>query len=452
MLCYMGLIQLYEGSPRMTAFFENLLIAASAVGLITAVLYAYRALFVALGLFCTRRYATARRQHRFGIVIAARNEECVLGHLLDSIRAQDYPAELVTVFVVADNCTDRTASIARERGAVCYERHDPAHQTKGFALEYLFDCIERDFGRASYEGYLVLDADNLLSSDYLSRMNDAFDAGERIVTSYRNTKNFDANWISYSYGAHWLGTARNEHRARSYLGLSTRLQGTGYLFTSELVTNGWHYTSLTEDRELTAEAVCRGFRVGYQHEAVFYDEQPVDLPIALRQRLRWARGNLLVFLRVGGRLFAQIFRRLLRPRGGERRLKDSFICYDVLMMTFPETLLFVLRRLLSLTAKIALLLLGGVTPSALTAFLLALGLDVAGDYLSRLIIPVYVTLIERRRMPRMPWYKKLVGCLLWPIFPLIGDVTMLIALFCRVRWKPIPHRAALSIDQIKKND
>lgn len=436
----------------MTALFEHLLTAASVVGLVTAVLYAYRALFVVLGLFCTRRYAPATHQHRYGIVIAARNEQCVLGHLLDSIRAQDYPAALITVFVVADNCTDRTAEVAREHGAVCYERHDPEHQTKGYALEFLFDCIERDFGRATYDAYLVLDADNLLSGDYLSRMNDAFDAGERIVTSYRNTKNFDANWIAYSYGAHWLGTARNEHRARSYLGLSTRLQGTGYLFAAELVKDGWHYTSLTEDRQLTAEAVCRGYRVAYQHEAVFYDEQPVDLPIALRQRLRWARGNLLVFLRVCGRLFTQIFRRLFRPRKDERRFRDSFICYDVLMMTFPETLLFVLRRLLALTAKTALLFLGGITPTALTAFVVALATDVAGDYLSRFIIPVYVTLIEHRRIPRMPWYKKLIGCLLWPIFPLIGDVTMLIALFCRVRWKPIPHRAAVSIDQIKKND
>ena len=432
----------------MSEVFEAFISIAAGLGTITALAYAYRTLYLVLGLFCVRRYPRAKKQHRYGIVIAARNEQAVLGYLLDSIRAQDYPAELITTFVVADNCTDETARMAREHGAICYERHDSEHCTKGYALEFLFDCIERDFGRASFDGYLIFDADNLLRSDYIAHMNDAFDAGEDIVASYRNTKNFDAGWIAYSYGAHWLGTTRTEHRARSYLGLSTRLQGTGYLFTSALVKDGWHYTSLTEDRHLTADAVCRGLRVGYQHEAIFYDEQPTNLRIALRQRLRWARGNLIVFLHVGGKLLLELFRRLFRPRKGEHRFKDAFICYDVFMTTFPETLLFVARSLLRLTGELALVWLSGAANEAWQALMLTLCLDAGQYYLSRLLIPVYATLTEHRRMPAMPWYKKVIGCLLWPIFPLIGDICMLIALFYPVKWKPIPHNAQISIDHL----
>ena len=117
-------------------------------------------------------------------------------------------------------------------------------------------------------------------------MNEAFDAGERIVTSCRASKNFGDNWISASYALHWLRTVRMEHRARSVFGLATRIQGTGFLFASELVKNGWHYTSLTEDRAFTADAVAAGYPISYCDAAVFYDEQPVSLRIALRQRIR----------------------------------------------------------------------------------------------------------------------------------------------------------------------
>ena len=434
----------------MEHFFEALISGATWVGLLIGLLYAYRSVYIVVGFFRTRIYPKAERYHRYAIVIAARNEERVLGNLLDSISAQDYPKHLIDVFVVADHCTDLTAEVARAHGAHCYERSGSDKRTKGFALEYLFDCIEHDFGRSSFEGYFVLDADNLLKRDFVSRMNDAFDAGERIVTSYRNAKNFDSNWIAYSYGAHWLATTRTEHRARSFLGLSTRLQGTGYLFDSSLVKDGWHFTTLTEDRQFTAEAVCQGYRIGYQHAAVFYDEQPCDLPIALRQRMRWARGNLIVFFKVGGQLIRQLFRRLFAPRKSEHRLRDSFICYDVFMMTFPETLLFVLRKILLLSGEVALLLLSGVTSSTWQAFVWSLGLDLLLDYISRLLIPVYVTVTERHRMPKMPWYKKLVGCLLWPIFPLIGDISMLLACVHRVEWKPIPHRADVSIEQLEQ--
>ena len=283
----------------------------AAIGALLGAMSCYYTVYAIVGLFATRRFAPARRQHRYAIVIAARNEEAVIGRLLESIRLQDYPSELLTVFVVADNCTDGTAQAARSGGAVCYERCDPDHRTKGYALEYLFSCIARDYGTDAFEGYFVFDADNLLNRDYVSRMNEAFDAGERIVTSCRASKNFGDNWISASYALHWLRTVRMEHRARSVFGLATRIQGTGFLFASELVKNGWHYTSLTEDRAFTADAVAAGYPISYCDAAVFYDEQPVSLRIALRQRIRWAKGHLQAFAETGWPLWKHLH--LRRP-------------------------------------------------------------------------------------------------------------------------------------------
>ena len=156
-------------------------------GSFLTIILVYHTLYLVVGFFKTKKFGKAKQNHKYGILIAARNEEKVIGNLLDSIKKQDYDMDLVTVFVVADNCTDNTAQVARDHGAICYERFDDEHKTKGFALQFLFERIEEDYGRQSFEGFFIFDADNLLKKDYITRMNEAFDEGNKIITSYRNT-------------------------------------------------------------------------------------------------------------------------------------------------------------------------------------------------------------------------------------------------------------------------
>ena len=126
--------------------------------------YAYMSIPAIVGFFTTRHFPQAKKNHRYGIVIAARNEENVIGGLLESIGSQTYPAEYMTVFVVADNCTDRTAEVARSYGAVCYERFNTEKRTKGFALRYLFGQIDRDYWVDAFDAYVIFDADNILKA------------------------------------------------------------------------------------------------------------------------------------------------------------------------------------------------------------------------------------------------------------------------------------------------
>ena len=107
---------------------------SAALGAVFSAMLLYRTLWHIIGLFFTRKFKPALKNHKYAIAIAARNEENVIGNLLDSIAANDYPSELVTVFVVADNCIDKTAETARKHGAVCYERFDDKHKPKGYAL------------------------------------------------------------------------------------------------------------------------------------------------------------------------------------------------------------------------------------------------------------------------------------------------------------------------------
>ena len=407
---------------------------------ILGVIYAYRVVFGVVGYFRTQKFAPAQKQHRYAIVVAARNEETVIGNLLDSIAVQDYPADLIKTFVVADNCTDSTADIARRHGAVCYERQDTERCTKGYALEYLFDRIEEDYGRTSFDGYLVFDADNLLKHDYISRMNDAFDSGERVIVSYRNTKNTGDGWLSASYALHWLRTCRLEHRGRSYFGISSRIQGTGFLFASEFVKDGWHYVSLTEDRAFSSDIVTRGVTISYQHEAEFWDEQPNSFRIACRQRLRWAKGHLQAFTETAKALFCGIF----TERGVAKRLS----CYDMLTTNLPGAVITFPVKLIEATLIVLLAVSAGSFSDRWLEVVLQVLEVLLFEHLSNIFLALLLFISERRRMPRLRPHLYVWYALTFPLFSIIGDIATVIAVFVKVKWKPIPHRADIAVDQV----
>ena len=469
------------------------------VGTVISILLAYKALYIAIGMFFTRIFPPAKKNHKYGIVIAARNEEKVIGNLLDSISKQDYPKELLTVFVVADNCTDNTAIVASKKGAIVYERHDEIHKTKGYALQYLFKKIAKDYGTNTFEGYFVFDADNLLKQDYISKMNNAFDSGEKIITSYRNTKNFDENWLASTYAIHWIRSIRMNHRARSVLRLATNIQGTGFLFSNEIVRDGWKYTSLTEDRALTADAVAQGYQITYQDEAEFFDEQPVNLKVALRQRLRWSKGHLQAFAESGPYLFINIFlgKKYLKTKWQKNtpekntslpeRIKESirhrFASYDTLMQLTPIAFINLCKWLLvaviiyscmcytnginNLNIIDENIFIGSIigkffnyqinlNPGIKTLFisiLIAIWTRILyriGVYLSNMILAIYIFIVEKRRIKKISLSKKILYTITWPIFDIIGRYTTYIALFVKVTWKPIPHESKLTIDDLNR--
>ncbi|NLE27736.1 MAG: glycosyltransferase, partial [Clostridiaceae bacterium] len=142
--------------------------------------------------------------HRYGVLISARNEETVIAQLIENIREQNYPSDLVTVFVVADNCSDNTAKVARDAGAVVYERLNEQQVGKGYALDFLLARINEDYPRDAFDGFFIFDADNLLDENFISEMNKTFSQGYKIITSYRNSKNYDASWISAGYSLWFL--------------------------------------------------------------------------------------------------------------------------------------------------------------------------------------------------------------------------------------------------------
>lgn len=292
------------------------------------VCYMYQFLYIPISWFAAKKPAPPAGAHRFAVLIAARNEQEVIGNLIDSIKAQDYPEKLIKIFVVADNCTDATARVARSRGAAVFERRDPERRGKGYALDYLLREMKL-LHQEYFDGYIVLDADNVLAPDFVARMNETFSAGYDIVTCYRNSKNYGDNWISAGYALWFLRESRYLNAARMALGSSCGVSGTGFLFSAAVLEaqgGVWPFHLLTEDIEFTIDNVTRGMKVGYCANAVLYDEQPVRFHQSWVQRLRWSRGYMQVFRKYGRALISGIFR-------------GSFSCYDMTMSIMPAAVL-----------------------------------------------------------------------------------------------------------------
>ena len=389
--------------------------------------YTYQFLYIPLVLAKKPKpLASPSKAHRYAVLIAARNEENVISGLLDSLRAQTYDMSLVTVFVAADNCTDSTAAIARAHGAVVYERFNQLNVGKGYALDFLLQHISADYP-AGFDGYFVFDADNILAPDYIERMNEMFSNGHEIVTSYRNSKNFGGNWISAGYALWFLRESRYLNGARTRLGSSAAVGGTGFLFSQRILneSHGWRFYLLTEDIEFSVYHILRGEKIAICESAVLYDEQPTDFRQSCRQRLRWAKGYVQVFLRYGGQLL----------RGAAR---GSWSCFDMSMSILPA---FVLTSL-CLLANITLTILG-LMQGAGVWFALRSLLECMGSILATLLVLGGITTVTEWHRIHATTAQKLVYTLTFPLFMLTYLPISLAALFMKVEWKPIHHSVRL---------
>lgn len=246
--------------------------------------------FAVVAVFALRRRRALRRsapRTRFAVVVAARNEEAVIGNLVRSVLRQDYPEQLRDVYVVPNNCTDGTEAAALAAGARVI-RCLGTVTGKGDALHQAFAQL---LGQG-YDAFVVFDADNTLAPDYLSRMNDAFAAGAMVCKSRTMAANPEASGVAGCYGLYNTCFDLIWNRPRAACGLSAKLIGTGFAVRREVLEQlgGWNTHTIAEDAEFAAQCAQAGFRVSWVPEAVNYDEEPTEFLVSLRQRKRWCSG------------------------------------------------------------------------------------------------------------------------------------------------------------------
>ncbi|MEG2557432.1 MAG: glycosyltransferase family 2 protein [Raoultibacter sp.] len=401
--------------------------------------YIYQLYYVLVVLTRKPKQLVAKKNHRFAAVISARNENAVISDLIHSIKVQNYPQELIDVFVVADNCTDNTAEVAREAGAIVFPRFNKKEVGKGYALDYCFSCIREHYSDAGYEAYFVFDADNVLDVNYFREMNATYDNGAKASTSYRNSKNYDSNWISAGYAVWFLREAKYLNQARLTLKTSCAVSGTGFFVSAELIerAGGWKWHLLTEDIEFSANTILQGERIAYCPTAILYDEQPITFKDSWNQRFRWAKGFYQVFGKYGGRLAKGV---VTNPKG------SRFACYDMLMTIAPGMLL----TIVSITFN-AIILVLGLTGAMSTGVMVASSASsiffCLFNYTIFMFVFAVLTTFTEWDNIHSTTGKKVRYMFTFPLFMLTYIPIALVALVKKAKWKPIQHSITVNVEE-----
>ncbi|HEX2938616.1 MAG TPA: glycosyltransferase family 2 protein [Ruminiclostridium sp.] len=387
----------------------------------------YQVVIAIAGLHKNKKFDPCPNKRRFAAIIAARNEEAVIANLIESLKKQNYPNELLDIVVVADNCTDNTAKVAKAAGAIVYERYNKVEVGKGFVLKFIFGKLieERDI----YDAFCIFDADNVVDKEFFNQMNSAIESGCEVAQGYRDMKNPSDSWVSGGHSLFYWMENRFFNSARSCLGLSATINGTGFMVTASLIKEiGYNTYTCTEDIEFSVQSVLAGRRVGWVPNAVVYDEQPVTLSQSMRQRLRWTNGLIQCFWRYIGPLSKRIIDR------------PDWVSIDLFMylVSFPAMIFGMLAAVMSVFFVI--LRIFDPMGSLINFILLALGTFVGCWFIGLL------TLIMEKKISK----DMLTSVLAYPIFNILWVAIYVMCMFKKkVDWKPIVHVRNISISDIE---
>ena len=244
----------------------------------------------AIAALFTRSYkAEANPQNKFAVLVPAHNEQDTLATTLDSLKQIDYPSDLFRVTVIADNCTDKTAQLAKTAGVDVVERIDEQKKSKGHALEWFFNRQTAD----RFDAFVIIDADTVVSDNILQVFNNELLRGKDIIQAFYGVSNPDASWrtelltyaLSLFNGIYLAGF--------NGLGLGCALRGNGMCFSTDALEKvPWKAASLAEDMEYSWTARLAGIKAQFTDEARVYGQMVSKASEGAKtQRKRWEEGR-----------------------------------------------------------------------------------------------------------------------------------------------------------------
>lgn len=371
------------------------------------------------------------KNHKFMAIIPAHNEEMVVSNLIESLKNQTYDKNLYDIYVIADNCTDNTANVARRAGAIVLERFDPAHKTKGYALQwFLKQKIEEN---ADYDAFFVFDADNIVDKDFILNMNKKLCQGEDVVQGYRDIKNPTDNWITAGYALFYWTMHRLYHLARYNVGLSTLLNGTGFMVRFDVVKpNGWQTETLTEDIEFSLERIIKGKKLGWATDAIVYDEQPTSFKQSWSQRSRWTVGHIQCMKRYTGELFNSV------------KEHKSLVTFDGFLYIVGTTPMLIITMLV--------LFINCAMYAAQSMTNMEFAINILRYLVPTLLLPIG-TAIVAMTLDRKPIKPMIKGLLYYPLFMGTWVIINIKCLFKReTTWEKIEHVRDIKIAEVSERE
>ena len=398
-----------------------------------------------LGIFKKRKHKKDSfdypERKKIAILIAAKNEASVIKDIINSLLNQTYNKDLYHIYLVADNCSDDTAAIAKKIGEqfknqlTVLERFNNEYKGANFAIQFAIKYIQDQ--NITYDAYCYFDSDNIVDKNWLRKVANKLEEGYDVVTTYRNSLNFNDSWVSASYGIQFIKESSYINYSREKMNMTSWINGTGFCFTNRVLelTNNWDFNSLSHDIEFTQFLSLHNIKCGYANDAIFYDEQPTSLKNSYKQRIRWSKGFLQVFKMYGKNEAKSLFTQNKQKCKNKQSIQANFA------LIFPQVFLLFLNLILYITISIMLgcissteipqLIMRPIDFWIVTPFLIFGGLYSMYLFWSLLVV------IQERKSINCNLFKSICYSFLYPFFMMTYIPISLIG-YCKKRVSTTP--------------
>ena len=408
--------------------------------------YMPKLIYYAKGIFFNQRkdyLKPAKENHKFAVIIPARNESFVIRNLLEALKNQTYDKDKFDIYVAVESLDDPTVKICSEyERTEVFLKKDLSRIGKSYVMEEVTDYISKEKQDENYEAYIVLDADNIPCKIFIEELNKAYDLGYDFGVGNRNTKNWNDGWIAACTGLTFIKLSRFQNFGRSRTGRGALITGTGYFVKKALVDSigGWQWFSLTEDFEMTNWTAINNWKACYCNKALFYDEQPTDFRTSFKQRKRWIKG----FFWTASKYRKQI------TKGIFSKKSKRLACLELKIGVLP---------LITLAVGFIVYSLAMITGSVLFSFtdmqkcyesLIRLGSCLGLFYVLLVIDSTIMLMVEHKNID-IKFLNRLTAILMHPFYSALYVVIAIYSFFVSVEWEPIQHKVNIDIEETNIN-
>ena len=281
-----------------------IIIIEYAVFIFLAIQIVYLFFFSVAGTMCKMsKIKTAAYLRRIRIIIPAYKEDAVIIETARFATSHDYPKSLFEVVIMADSLSYNTLLELKKLPITVYDVNF-IKSTKGKALQKAIELTQKN----ATDIVVVLDADNHMSAGFLHKVNNAFDAGYKIIQGHRTAKKIRSSFARLEACTEEI----NNHifrRGHNAVGLPSALIGSGMAFEWSLFVNLLKDIGETtgEDKEIEFRAVRQGYPILFFDNAYIYDEKVSKASVFTNQRSRW--------LATQGEFFSKYFHEGLQQLG-----------------------------------------------------------------------------------------------------------------------------------------
>lgn len=402
--------------------------------ILLAITLTYSIYYVITGIFGFKNYnkqfiKNHHAKYKFGVLIPCRNEENVIGNLIDSLNKQNYPKELYEIIVLPNNCNDKTEEIVLSKKANILKFRKKV-TCKGDVLKLAFNKLIK---RNDIDAFIIFDADNVVHPNFLKNMNNALCEGYNVAQGCRDSKNPYDNWISGSYSIFYWVQNFFFNKARMQINGSASINGTGFMVKKDvIIKNGFDVHTLTEDVEFSALCAINNEKIAYVENAITYDEQPVKMKASWHQRKRWTAGTYQCLKRYHKKLLSGFIK------------NKNIACLDM-FLNFLAPVIQLLGMLFLLLAVVNDL----IAINTNKALIMFLSLNIVGAvvlYCVNLLIDIFVVKYNKKSVKL-----NFDGLILFALFMLTWIPINITCLFNKdLKWKEIKHERSINVNQLIK--